>query len=449
MLVERTWSRFRLATTIDFDAIPLAIEIPPEDLHRVRQPDYVLPKRGQKDKFTQLLDRIPEFSLAPPNETKASAVPGPASVEEPRSRTSQKTETNTDLSALRPDKPLATSATDVQRQLADFAPVSYIDDRDTHFAEKQIPRTNDSVHDTVEIAGPENRPVPMRPTPGAAAPPQPDFESDFDPAQPKHDAVNSNASTMMTWRGDFDPAEHSNDSAGALRPPTVNDLTFTLPGSQTTTTLPTTNNSFHPAERSEPAQQAATVAVSDNETGSRFVPPFPQFAETLPPTLSTTTADALKPTTATAAATKTEEKTVKPVRSADEGFVTVVAGDTLWDLTERVYGDGRLFRAVFAVNETALRGNSKLRPGTPLRFPAQQELVRRFPELIPADLLEPSASPAYQTAAGDSLFSIARDELGQASRYLEIMELNRDVLPANLRHSDELPIGLKLILPNR
>lgn len=433
MLVERTWSRFHLATTFDFDAIPLAIEIPPEDLHRVRQPDYVLPKRGQKDKFAQLLDRIPEFSFAPPNETKAAAVPGPESVDEPPSRPSLQNETNTDLSRFQPDKPSAKPATGVRLPSSDVATASYIDDRHAQPANEQIPQTKDSARNVFESPGSENGPSPMRPIPAADAPPRRDFSSDFD------------------------PAEHRNDFAGDSRPRTVDDLKFISPESQTTTALPTKNNSFEPAGLPEPAAPTPAVAVSDNATANRFAPPFPRFAETLPPTLSATPAHAPleapqqtpNSTTAPTAATTTEESASEPVRSANERIVTVVAGDTLWELTERVYGDGRLFRAVFAVNETALQGSSKLQPGTLLRFPPQQELVRRFPGLIPADLLEPAASQSYQTAAGDSLFSIARDELGQASRYLEIMELNRDVLPANVRHSDQLPSGLKLILPNR
>ncbi len=50
----------------------------------------------------------------------------------------------------------------------------------------------------------------------------------------------------------------------------------------------------------------------------------------------------------------------------------------------------------------------------------------------------------YTVAQGDSLFSIARRQLGKASRWAEIYDLNRDALGQNF---SDLPPGTRLVLP--
>jgi nucleoid-associated protein YgaU len=81
------------------------------------------------------------------------------------------------------------------------------------------------------------------------------------------------------------------------------------------------------------------------------------------------------------------------------------------------------------------------------------ELANRFPELAPPDFAErdPSRSidnTKYTTLAGDSLFEISRQQLGQASRYLELLELNRSQLPPGVNHLTRLPAGIELNLPH-
>ena len=83
-----------------------------------------------------------------------------------------------------------------------------------------------------------------------------------------------------------------------------------------------------------------------------------------------------------------------------------------------------------------------------------------YPELCPkASRLETqqarlaSAGPrqnynrgrTYVVAEGDTLFNIARYELGKASRWAEIYELNRDVLGKDFNY---LTPGMKLIIPD-
>ena len=54
------------------------------------------------------------------------------------------------------------------------------------------------------------------------------------------------------------------------------------------------------------------------------------------------------------------------------------------------------------------------------------------------------AGRAYTVAEGETLFTIARYELGNASRWVEIYELNRDALDKGL---NDLRPGTKLLLP--
>jgi nucleoid-associated protein YgaU len=58
------------------------------------------------------------------------------------------------------------------------------------------------------------------------------------------------------------------------------------------------------------------------------------------------------------------------------------AGDSWWSLAERAYGDGRLYRALFAWNR-ALEPRVSLVPGTPLEIPPLDRLRMAWPALTP------------------------------------------------------------------
>jgi 5'-nucleotidase/UDP-sugar diphosphatase len=57
-------------------------------------------------------------------------------------------------------------------------------------------------------------------------------------------------------------------------------------------------------------------------------------------------------------------------------------GDTWWSLAERAYGDGRLYRAVYAWNR-ARDPRITLAPGTPLQIPPLADLTAAWPHLMP------------------------------------------------------------------
>lgn len=59
-----------------------------------------------------------------------------------------------------------------------------------------------------------------------------------------------------------------------------------------------------------------------------------------------------------------------------------VAGDSWWSLAERAYGDGRVYRALFAWNRD-IDARVSLVPGTPIDLPTRDRLEASWPALLP------------------------------------------------------------------
>jgi nucleoid-associated protein YgaU len=152
------------------------------------------------------------------------------------------------------------------------------------------------------------------------------------------------------------------------------------------------------------------------------------------------------------------EATPLPV---ENGQYTVQPGDTLWSISEKVYGTGGYFKALGARNRSSLPRSDKLTVGTQIAVPPTAELERDFASLCPKQrksaLVRPKSAPpagtqrrngsdVYIVNEGDTLFDIARYELGKASRWAEIYDLNRDVLGEDF---DYLRPGTELVMPAR
>ncbi|HJY45811.1 MAG TPA: LysM peptidoglycan-binding domain-containing protein, partial [Propionibacteriaceae bacterium] len=109
----------------------------------------------------------------------------------------------------------------------------------------------------------------------------------------------------------------------------------------------------------------------------------------------------------------------------------VHAGDDLWSLAERYYGDGREWRKIAAANPTVLTGGpDRLQVGWRLRIPDLDQ-----------DL--PAGDRVITVRRGDTLSSIAERELGSSTRWTDIFRANR----AQLSDSDELAVGMRLVVP--
>ena len=124
---------------------------------------------------------------------------------------------------------------------------------------------------------------------------------------------------------------------------------------------------------------------------------------------------------------------------------TVAAGDTLSAIAARYYGGKarRLADAIFDANRTVLSNPDQLRIGVELIIPAVSGYDRPsgVPSVAPLRENEtiretgteelPDAGPFrwYQIQKNDRYISIARQQLGDAGRWREIYDLNRDKFP--------------------
>ena len=119
----------------------------------------------------------------------------------------------------------------------------------------------------------------------------------------------------------------------------------------------------------------------------------------------------------------------KPVDHARHHVVQ--AGDDLWSLAERYYGEGHDWRKIAAANPGVLTGGpDRLQVGWRLRIPDLDTDVQRGDRVI-------------AVRRGDTLSSIAERELGNSARWNDIFHVNR----AQLSDPDELPVGIRLVLP--
>lgn len=147
----------------------------------------------------------------------------------------------------------------------------------------------------------------------------------------------------------------------------------------------------------------------------------------------------------------------------------VKKGDSYWSIAQENYRDGRFFDALYQHNRRTVPGFENLTEGVTLELPTVDQLIKRYPSDCPSDAVRKNdpwrGTPDdlmkeltddcekdldrrfYETKPGDTLFKIARGQLGQASRYVELMEINEFRIDSNVTHESELPSGIKLLLP--
>lgn len=152
--------------------------------------------------------------------------------------------------------------------------------------------------------------------------------------------------------------------------------------------------------------------------------------------------------------------TRRPAPQRNDGKYEVQPNDSYWTISEQVYGSGAYFKALAELNRGKSKSEDQLKPGDLILAPAVVELEKSYPDLCPkASRREAVQSQSqsrastvsthrtgrtYTVAEGDTLFNIARYELGKASRWAEIYELNRDVLGKDFNY---LTPGTQLAMP--
>lgn len=143
------------------------------------------------------------------------------------------------------------------------------------------------------------------------------------------------------------------------------------------------------------------------------------------------------------------------------GKYYVEPGDSFWIIAKKVYGNGGFFKALQEHNRARFITPSNLQVGDEVLTPSVAELRDLYSGLCPKERIAKPGSPAamqashlpvsqagsvrpYEVQAGDTLFDIARYELGDAKRWPEIYQLNRVALGADI---DYVKPGTKLMLP--
>ncbi|HYW80961.1 MAG TPA: LysM peptidoglycan-binding domain-containing protein, partial [Thermoguttaceae bacterium] len=144
----------------------------------------------------------------------------------------------------------------------------------------------------------------------------------------------------------------------------------------------------------------------------------------------------------------------------ENGEYEVQPNDSYWKISQKLYGSGAYFKALVEQNRDRVPREDRLAVGDLISAPTVAELEQAFPDLCPKPSrreavrsLAQAASmhssygggPTYIVEEGDTLFDIARYELGKASRWSEIHALNRDVLGKDY---DYLVPGTRLALPS-
>ena len=89
---------------------------------------------------------------------------------------------------------------------------------------------------------------------------------------------------------------------------------------------------------------------------------------------------------------------------------TVKTGDTLWDIAQNELGNGARYREIMELNGLK---NEIIYPGQVLKLPSAN-----------SGNSGSQTVKTYTVKTGDTLWDIAKNQLGKGSRYKEIVSLN-------------------------
>ena len=129
---------------------------------------------------------------------------------------------------------------------------------------------------------------------------------------------------------------------------------------------------------------------------------------------------------------------------------TVKKGQTLSDVAGELLGDRSKWRQLYEQNKDRLPSPDQIRAGMKLVY-EQREASQGQPQPAPAPRASgaialpasaPRADQGYRVAKGDTLYSIAKKELGSGGRWKEIASLNGI-------ESGQVKVGQRLNLPTK
>ncbi len=144
---------------------------------------------------------------------------------------------------------------------------------------------------------------------------------------------------------------------------------------------------------------------------------------------------------------------------------TVEPSDNFWSISRKVYGSGRYFNALASHNAKAVPRPEAMKPGTTIEIPPVEFLEQKYgfstsrevsetarnsapsegTNEAPASgfFIDPAGVPMYKVSDQDTMSGIARAHLGRSSRWIQILELNRD----KLQDGNTIAVGTILRLP--
>lgn len=223
-----------------------------------------------------------------------------------------------------------------------------------------------------------------------------------------------------------------------------------------------------PAENNSPAATelsllpSAVAATNPSETtGTVSVQPLTALAET--------TDNKVDSTGASAELGRTSSPQIKSSKATSPEIYVVAEGDNLGTIAKKVYGsqhgnEKNNITRIFQANRSTLKSPDEIYVGQKLVIPLLAESQagkNNLEKLSRPTLLEEAKSigqknvttapsraegnKSYTVQQGDSLWQIAAKQLGDGSRYEEIIELNANILESE----DNLAVGMCLKLPKR
>ena len=114
----------------------------------------------------------------------------------------------------------------------------------------------------------------------------------------------------------------------------------------------------------------------------------------------------------------------------ESAFYTVKKGDSLSKIAKRFYGNAMKYQQIFEANRPMLSDPDKIYPGQNLRIPKLEGTYS-------------SSLATYEVQKGDTLGKIAKEQLGDASKYMKIFEANDDILD----DPNKIKVGQRLTIP--
>ncbi len=150
---------------------------------------------------------------------------------------------------------------------------------------------------------------------------------------------------------------------------------------------------------------------------------------------------------------QTDRQPVSSELSESSSSYTVASGDSLWKISQKVFGDGRYHTEIAAANPGL--NPSRLKVGQEIKLPdrtklpsanSSSEAVSTAASSTPNATKSVSIDPArqYRVASGDSLHRIARKLYGNSAMADEIYQLNQQLIGAD---PAKIKVGMILQVP--